>query len=269
MRTSASRRPTTRRAHPVVRLGFDAVSSCVNAVPAVAGLSGADAVLQPRDRRERTASRAERSHKSRRRPGVCLAAPGNWKLRSATPTMVNGSRRQAARWVPSPREEFRITVRPMTSGDAANDAAPEALADDQRRRGVVRAIEPAAQSSALHASVEKNSSETVANSTASVRPFGRHHALIGCVERDRLECVDSPDDVEIFQREVAPHRLAHTAHGRVPLPRGQADRAAVWQRAQENAVNEAEEARIGADANASVRMIASENPGLLVSVRAA
>ncbi len=94
---------------------------------------------------------------------------GNWKLRSATPTMVNGSRRQAARWVPSPREEFRITVRPMTSGEAPN-------ARRQRRSLMTSDGAASSERSSPRPSlscpriVEKNESETVANSTASGCP---------------------------------------------------------------------------------------------------
>ena len=118
-------------------------------------------------------------------PSVCGA--GNWKLRSATPTMVNGSRRQAARWVPSPREEFRITVRPMTSGEAAERAAPEALADDQRRRGVVRAVEPPAQPQlSAHRREERVGDRCELDGFGP--PVRRHHALIGRVERDGFEC---------------------------------------------------------------------------------
>ena len=93
--------------------------------PSSADLSGAHAVFHPAiGENEQHRGLTVRTNAAGVQPSVC--GLGNWKVRSATPTMVNGCRRHAARWVPSPREEFRITARPMTSGDAARRGATDA-----------------------------------------------------------------------------------------------------------------------------------------------
>jgi len=83
--------------------------------------------------------------------------------------MVKGRRRQAARCVLSPREEFRMTARPTTSGDAAN--ARRHNRSLMTSDGAV-SLEPSSARPSLSPPriVEKNESETVANSIAAVRP---------------------------------------------------------------------------------------------------